>query len=311
MRFELQQITTLLCLLLGVSPFPARAQETDFEALRTRYARIRSIHLVAQAHPWVAFEEGRPTASGKIYFEYWADGDRYRLKCHSDRGLGLMGDMEIAFDGTDWQMLDVPGSTLHISKQESRQMPVACPNPLFMPLDFLSPDGDDCKACGTRLSDLADVTRWTSFNREARKMTKTAGHATYEITGQLSGGARKSYLVEFTRASGASVVSSLMRLHPGGRKDVELLVEDFRTPDPAVGPLPVRMTVKAFDEKGRMIMSGPWRIDTLEVNRPIEEGVFTIDWKGINLIWDIDARMFVKHPDDRVRNKGLSSGDDQ
>jgi len=189
-------------------------------------------------------------------------------------------------------------------------MPVACPNPLFMPLDFLSPDADDCKACGTRLSDLADATRWSSLKQGARKTTKAGGNPEYEIPGQLVGGARRSYRVQFGRASEVEVVSSLLRLHPSGRKDVELVVQEFRTFDPAVGPLPTRMTVKAFDETGRVTMSGPWRIDRLEVNKPIDDSVFTIDWNGVNRIWDIDARMFVKHPDDRVRNKALTSEDD-
>ncbi len=310
-RRRLPRIVTLLGLTFSAFALTVRAQGSDFDALRARYSRIRSVHLVAHAHPWVAFEEGKPTASGRLYFEYWAEGDRYRVTCRSARGLGLMGDMEIAFDGTDWQMLNVPASTLHVSRQESRQMPVACPNPLFMALDFLSPDGDDCKACGTRLSDLADGTRWSSVNLEARKPTKAEGRTDYEVPGQLFGGVRRSYRVGMGRASGAAVVSSLRRFHPNGRKDVELVVQEFRTPDPAVGPLPVRMTVTAFDESGRMVMSGPWRIDTLEVNKPIDDGVFTIDWKGVEMIWDIDARMFVRHPDDRVRNRALNDEDHQ
>jgi hypothetical protein len=71
------------------------------------------------------------------------------------------------------------------------------------------------------------------------------------------------------------------------------------------------MTVKAFDETGRMTMSQPWRIDTLEVNQPIDDDVFTFDWKGVERIWDIDARMFLRHPDDRARNRALHREDDQ
>jgi hypothetical protein len=97
------RILTLVLLLLAGSSVPGVAETTPLDALRARYSRIRSIHFVARAHPWVA-EEKKPTASGMIAFEYWADGDRYRMKCHSDPGLGLTRDMEVAFDGTYWQI---------------------------------------------------------------------------------------------------------------------------------------------------------------------------------------------------------------
>jgi hypothetical protein len=303
------RILTLVLLLLAGSSVPGVAETTPLDALRARYSRIRSIHFVARAHPWVA-EEKKPTASGMIAFEYWADGDRYRMKCHSDPGLGLTRDMEVAFDGTYWQMLDVPASTIHFQRQESQQVPIACPNPLFLALDFLSPDTEECPACGIRLRDLSDGGRWESMKLEEPKTMSGSKTTEYRITTRSVGGPRKSYSIELGRESGVIVVSSLRRLYESGRKEVELVVDEFRTLDPRVGPLPVRMRMKSFDESGKTTMAGPWRIDTIEVNQPIDDDVFTLDWKSAKAVWDSDAKVFVTHWDDRVRNRKLSQEND-
>ena len=70
----------------GVSPL---------EQLRSQYLSIKTVHLRAVA--FVELErEG--SVAGWASLEYWGDGERFRLNGRSEPQLGLVGDMEFAYD---------------------------------------------------------------------------------------------------------------------------------------------------------------------------------------------------------------------
>jgi hypothetical protein len=65
----------------------------DLEEVHQKYARVRSVHVVATAKITI-YEDGVREGTG--YFEYWAEGDRYRTNCRTDPQLQLLSDTDTA-----------------------------------------------------------------------------------------------------------------------------------------------------------------------------------------------------------------------
>src|SRR5215210_6145676 len=59
----------------------------DLDELHEKYARVRSVHMVATAR--ISIHQGRGL-EGAGRFEYWAEGNRYRTTCHTDPQLELL-----------------------------------------------------------------------------------------------------------------------------------------------------------------------------------------------------------------------------
>jgi hypothetical protein len=285
----------------------AGAEPESVKDLKARYGKIKTIHLVSHAKVSGEFQPGH-RASGVLAFEYWADRQgHYRAKCFSSPELGLVNDMDIAFDGNNWQLLTMNDSALILQRESSTQMPVACPNPLFLPLDFLSPASDDCRGCFLKLSDFESDGGPSTGHGGA--LGKSAATETFRIEGPVVEGKRRNYEVTMKRAGAVMVPSSVRRLDRDGAAVADIEVVESLVADPAVGPLPIRMTGSSSEVEGdeQTSMAGTWTIEKLEVNRPIDPAVFTLNSNLARTIYDNDLGVFLKHPDDRIMGKPLKS----
>src|SRR6266567_8813613 len=163
----------LVAVVAGVLSLPwtasARAPKSEgsnpLESL-IRYSKLRSIHFIAHAAIWVVPHDDQVRGTGE--FEFWAAADRYRVRCVTSRQLGLASDLEIAFDGDRWQMFEHEHGLLALKKGDNPMMVLALPNPLFLPLDFLSLQTDTCPICAVRLTDLQDPSFWSRRTQTAR-----------------------------------------------------------------------------------------------------------------------------------------------
>ncbi len=290
----------LLTVLVGGGVLSSAATAgTAMEALRARYGRMKSVHLVTHAAISIFAEKGKPGVSGGLFFEYWADGNRYRIKCSTDRVLNLASDVQIAYDGHESQLYDPVASILSLSSAESRQLPMACLNPLFMPLDFLSPDTNECMACGTMLQDLADANRW----RQPGGEIADGGGSSVNFSDIVAeDGNKRSYRLRLNYVSGFAVPAALTKFYASGRQEGQFTMSDFVTKDLSVGPVPMRLVVKSFDDEAnsRATMEGTWVIDLLEINKPLDSHIFTIDQSSARAVWDGDAQVFIKSSDGRA-----------
>lgn len=296
-----------LITLVGAAA-PVNQAANPFDALRSRYARVHSIHFLASATMWREPVPG-VQRSGNALFEFWADTNRYRISCSSDPNLGLMGDVEIAFDGQNWQYLDRESQVLRLLQKDVPQAPTAIHNPLFLPLEFLNPDGDSCRGCTTRLQDLQDARLWSNRLRAVRRFPNRDGEADRAAEFEVQGGDSEStpakVLVRLAKIQGAVAPIAIKRLAADGKAISEIVPTEFRTVDKAVGPLPSQLIVRAFAPAGQTVMESEINLQNIEVNQPIAPNVFTIDWKEAEAVWDSDAGAFIKHPDPRLVNVPL------
>ncbi|MFZ0064107.1 MAG: hypothetical protein WAL47_18900, partial [Pyrinomonadaceae bacterium] len=73
------------------------------EELRRGYTASKSVHIVADAQITLYGDNFRV---GKGSYEYWAEGDRYKIRCHTDKHLGFLPDVDVAYDGRKFYHLD-------------------------------------------------------------------------------------------------------------------------------------------------------------------------------------------------------------
>ena len=118
---------------------------------------VRSLHFVAVDHETISFPKGSTmyihgakgtvavpvrraiTLTSRTRYEFWLDGDRYRIQ-YIQYGPGRsVEDVTIAWDGTRFQVYG-PGRVLRIWPQRPRRYIFPCPvNPALAPLEFAQP----------------------------------------------------------------------------------------------------------------------------------------------------------------------------
>jgi hypothetical protein len=303
--FRALSVALPVVVLICGTPAAISVAQVPIRELMTRYSKIQTVHVVSKASVARELEDGRKV-SGVLSFEYWADRQgRYRVRCFSDPVLGLLHDHDIAYDGSDWQLLNIAESMLVFQRGDTAQMPAACPNPLFLPLEFLNPDSDSCPGCSLKLTDLR------AGSRQDLVFSKTLSSApagSVRLEGGVVGGKPRTYDVTFTRVDGALVPTSIKQLDSEGRVQLEIDAHETRV-FPAVGPIPIQITAHGSDavDGATTTMVGSWKIDELEINRPIDPSIFTLNQEFVRSIWDNDVKVFLKHPDDRVIGRPLSS----
>ena len=258
------------------------------ERLRQFYAEIRSVHLDAGAWIW------NPTRSGEGTYEYWADGEKYRLRSTADPRLGLAQNVEAAWDLDKFQTHYLEESRLHLREQNLGKVPAAFENPFFLPVSFLTADDDTCPTCETTLKLVMDETRWAARVGLARSVP--AGRSRVNLTlpgGQLAG---KPYYHRVLVDTRRNEVLRMELVRPDGRVFGAI---DFSRFAPVAGsaiPFPHHIVLTSFDEQGQRSGGVHFMVKTLELNRPIEPERFTLAAADARIVIDEDARTFLKHP---------------
>lgn len=232
-----------------VSVPPERLRKPDqpspveaLEVLRQRYARVRSVYLRATAE---VTTYGEPVdgiypvlrvAAGS--YEYWAQGDKYRLRSQVDKAAGLAMDTEVAWDGEFHQMLQIRPDVLSLRRGTPLGTFANLPNPFLAPVEFLTEQTDECRPlCTLRLSQLREERRW----REARSAFERAqlrnhGVMAKIISPLLEDGTETTYL-PLLRAGGTPRVDRMVVVHERlGRCETALEYSDEKTLEAQVVP---------------------------------------------------------------------------
>lgn len=266
------------------------------ENLRQQYASINSIHIVANAKIVVY---GQKFAVGDGSFEYWAEGTRYRVKCRTDKQLKLSSDVDIAYNGERFQFLDLASGILSYRSTDDFRSYAALPNPLFLPVDFMSHSDDECRLCSLRLSDMKfNNERWNSRARALRVMARDYDTKDGMITDlEMPGGTFKKTPFKLrVRMQGSdeerSLPSQIERIDSAGRVRASISFKSIVENDSL--RLPREMLIKVFDEKGNLTFRLEYLVTLLEINQPLDKKTFTIDFDDAEGVWDSDAKKFIK-----------------
>lgn len=210
------------------------------------YDAVASVHMRAEV---TISQKG---VVGKASYEYWAEGDKYRIKCASDPSLGLMSDVEYAFNGEYFQFLLRDADTLVIRPEDSKQLPTAIPNPFFLPVNYLDPDDDACPTCALKLRAV----------KESPKIYRARTKGALPIALRTSDSA-----IEWLRKDG-SIFMSISFDNP--------LDQGF----------PRRIALEAFDAQSQRMTQAEFLIRVLEINAAIAPDVFDIPTESASRVWD-------------------------
>lgn len=301
-------VLTVLVLLpsTGIAEPTSIADTSNvFSSLRAAYTRVQSVHLLARAEIWVAAREGNPAATGTGEFEYWANTDHFRVRSVAASQLSLADDAEIAFDGDRWQLYDLAGSLLAFKRGDERYSPAALPNPFFLPLYFLNPEGEHCKGCAVRFTDLQDPLFW-SRTRRARPIGElpsgnNSGKANvYAVDSDSK--SHRSYRVELSPVEKTNFSVAVTQLDNDGSR-VEVKASQFAPSPNNQLSFPREITIWAYGPAGENTQRIVFRVSILELNRKIDPSLYTLDEGEAKFVFDSDARVYTKHPNPAMVNK--------
>jgi len=269
----------------------------QLDGQRKKYATIRSVHIVADAQIAVF---GANFRVGNGSYEYWAEGDLYKMKCHTDRNLGFLTDVDVSYDGKQFYFFDRASGILSYQQQDVTKTTGALPNPLFMPIDFLSIDDDDCHFCALRMSDLKSPSaRWE--DRASRIEVKSQGRdatAGYPVTNlEMPGGIKGKQAFKFgvrmaDTGNGEVRITRIDRVGLDGKLLTSTTFDHFAAS--GLGEFPRTISLEGFDADSNRIARMTYTIKTLDVNQPIEKSFFAIGFDEAEGVWDSDGRRFVK-----------------
>lgn len=276
------------------------------ERLRQKYATLSSVHIVADVQITLY---GPNSRSGTGTYEYWAQGDRYKMKCHTDDRLGLLKDRDVAYDGKRFYFFDHGSELLSIQQQDVAKTTGALTNPLFLPVAFLSIEDDDCPACGLRLADFKSPSeRWNhrGLGMEVKSLSKDertgSGLTDLEVPGGTEGKrAFKLHVRLEDTIDGRTRPLQIDRMALDGSSGVSYTFDNFAQSD--LGDFPRTIKVEGFDENSSLVARLVYTIRTLETNQPIDNSSFTVNFDEAPGIWDSDGRRFIKERPPKPRRK--------
>jgi hypothetical protein len=176
-------------------------------------------------------------------------------------------------------------------------------NPIFLLLNFLQQDNDDCHDCDLTLPQVSARDRWETLTATGRALRD--GSTQYEITNRLA--PPRAYVLKTRQTSSGETPVELTRFYPNGRVAFHITTTGgIRRRARSEEGAP-QLNVQVFDEDaGTLALSGSWVIDTLRINEPVGGTAFELDAEHARSVWDSDLNMFIKHPDDRSLGRVLS-----
>ena len=297
--------------LLALGTPGARAQDLlgALESLRASYQALESVHLVASAEIFIGSDPTGTSAAGMGEFEYWAEEDRYRIACRTPPRLGLAPNVQVAFNGALFQLLLEEMATLSIQAADARQLPVALPNPLFLPLDFVSPDDSECDGCALRMTDLKALELWDRRVSAARvdrpAGSNNAGWRSLRMPGGVVEGEPYQYRLFLEDPGPQARLRRIERLSDSDEVLLTIELDDYRLAQGAPFRFPHKINVKLHaPDSDDLAMELTYTIQTLEVDRPLAEEVFTLEVSEDIKIWDSDTRRFVEPDPASLKPKG-------
>ncbi|HEV2800089.1 MAG TPA: hypothetical protein VGW12_06320 [Pyrinomonadaceae bacterium] len=267
------------------------------ERIREKYSGIRSIHLTADVKIAIYGNDFR--AGGGTY-EFWAENDRYRIRSRTDKHIGLKTDFDVAYDGKRFYLLDPKQKVLSYQQKDVPRNTVALPNPLFLPVDYLSNNDDDCILCALRLSDFKtenarSSNRVKSLTVKSERRDSRLGGVVREL--EMPGGKTNKQafrLAVRTLETSEDQARPLQidRIALDGKALGSISFSDFMPS--ALGDFPRNISIKAFDDNGALALQAEFTIKTLEINEAVGGNIFTINFDEADTVWDSDEKRFVK-----------------
>jgi hypothetical protein len=270
------------------------------ENIRSEYAKIKSVEMESTVAIELVNGENIIKGNGKI--RYIAQGNKYKYKVSVSENLekaGLMRNLDIAYDGNRYFMLDHQARVLSFQTQEDLKLSVALPNPFLLPLDFMSKDDDSCINCKLRLIDVRNPTTWVSRSNSIREILSDVNeigvHKLIAADGGTIQGIPFDYRIRFLGESVSSMkINSLSRNKKDGRMLTDTIFSGYKNYEGYNVQFPYTIEVASYSEEGFFQLKAKFTIDRLVLDDDFKPQAFTISYDEAEKVWDSDAKVLVK-----------------
>ena len=219
-------------------------------------------------------------------FEYWEQGDRYRISAPAPLSSNLSQFSDIAWDGVHRYLFIRDAGMLTIGSKDYRMSPAAVPNPLFLAASFLGVGvfGDQaCPLCELRLSDLRAT---------QPSPVPDPGWASAVGKVTLPGPAGSAATFRVSRwGHSRDIPTAIDQFDADGQLVSRVRLQNFN-PVPEEPGLVVPWTVVyEIYQGGKPQIKLTYKIELLEVNEEISVDTFRIPIEPSMRVWDEDAKM--------------------
>lgn len=265
-----------------------------------KYAAVDSVFVKASAEVSIfESDDGKERVLNRAaIYEFWGRGDLYRISVVSDPDLGLVDDMDVAFDGDIYQLFLPNESLMSVQNGDALQAATAIQNPFFMPVQFLTVEDDDCRACPTKLSFFREADYVSQKIQGAHQKKKpSSDDRVYVVPGGIFDKVPFEYHVVFSHSS--MYPSSIERISGSSVlrisfADYEQVSHDFFFPREIDMVVYENVKVESGEVVPIKAVQISYSIDEIAVGADLQKQDFQINSDLARLVWDSDQNVFLK-----------------
>lgn len=300
-RSSTRCVTIVLFSILALSTAAsAQPNAESLRALQELYSSLHSVHLRAAVEVSIRlplYDGHRTPVHGFGYYEHWEEAGKFRTRAWVDPRLGLVQNLEIAFDGTHYQvhMLDVSTLAVEVPQflmAELQAVPTAVPNPFYLLTAFLAPSDDACPGCQPTLKYLRSETTWT-------EKLAPMGEPTAQRS-RVYGGTRGNKAYSFRLLSQASPslvpgtparIDRLDQLDEQGQLVESIRFSDFAAVKGGLGThgFPRRITLFGIDPSlpvdEHVVLIFDYTVEFIGLNGDLDSELFTLSRDEVSSYW--------------------------
>ncbi len=288
------------------------------------YGKAESVHMRAALDISVRlplFEGHAVPVSGHGVIEHWEKEGKFRTKVWVDPRLGLTDNVDIAYDGINYQ-ISWPDTGLLATEDPQYlgngllAVPGAVPNPFYLPVAHLAPGDDDCPGCQPTLGFMQDADNWA----EKLSALKTSGVAdpVFDLLGGSRAGEAYTFRVglsatesvDMGRSEGDRNIHRIDRLRPDGETISTIVLSEWMEvlADSLAGNnllrFPKEIRLDGYDpdqpEGNHLVTRVDYVIEHLEVDSYFDDEIFKIDGKSAVAVWERGQRIRQHDPGPEV-----------
>ncbi|MGE5610053.1 MAG: hypothetical protein ACM359_12430 [Bacillota bacterium] len=264
--------------------------------LQQQYRAVSSIQFKTSSN-LSATDQGGPQLSPIMRGScaYWASGENYRIDTKLEPLQAPPDESITAYDGVRWQFFEEKTSRLIYKKANENRQPICLPNPLLAPLAFFRPPAGEN---GVKLlwAEAQSPAFWDALGRDVQwvQATDDGQGFTAECRGRLSDGTPFVSHIRF--GTQPDYLPTEIDWIPEGKAAIRYRLEQYEQQvvdgQTFYWPKQVRFSLSDPKQpiKGELITS----IEELKLNAKIPADLFTLDFTKPAIIYDDDARAFVK-----------------
>ncbi|RME95912.1 MAG: hypothetical protein D6766_02000 [Verrucomicrobia bacterium] len=267
---------------------PAQVLRSTWEEL----ARIRSARFAAV---WTI--RGRlPTGTmvtTRVDYVFVGEGTRFKVALEQHPPPGVTGAVwQVVYDGSRHSALERRAGLLLTRQQPPEGDMRLLPNPLLLPLEWLSKRSDACPGCYLQLTDLYQEQRLEALCKNAQWEDRDRPDMTIRIpgTGLVLDGESFDFLIQYDKRKRWP-----LRIVRAGH--IRRMITETKLMYQEGGgspPVAWRGIHRSFDATGRLMADWSYELRDVEINPQIAASEFQLDTNAVRTVWDDDRRLFLQ-----------------